>query len=59
VLEKELDDLDGQYSKKSAGYVNNGSFCDDREDRAEVVEKIYNKLVQYSTSPSPTTLSTG
>ena len=52
VLESELDDLDSQYSKKNAGDINNGSYRDDREDRAQLVEKIYHKLGQYSMSPS-------
>src|ERR1700709_880850 len=40
VLEADLDDLDKGYSRKNAGDINNGSFRNDREDRAELVSKI-------------------
>lgn len=49
VLEKDLDDLDCEHSKKSAGDINNGSFRDDCEDRSKVVDSIHTKLAQYST----------
>ncbi|TVY33883.1 hypothetical protein LOCC1_G008063, partial [Lachnellula occidentalis] len=49
VLESDLDDIDTRYSKKNAGDINNGSFRDDREDRAELVQSISQKLAQYNT----------
>lgn len=51
VLEESLEELDRKYSRKAHPDVNNGSFREDEVDRAAVLEKLRQKLVQYSTYP--------
>jgi hypothetical protein len=48
VLETELETLDKQYSRREAEDVNNGTMRDEKHDRAELIEKIYEKLKEYS-----------
>lgn len=48
-LEEELEEIDSEYSRRSAEDLHNGSFRCDREDRTELLEKIALKLSQYST----------
>jgi hypothetical protein len=49
VLEEQLDDLDQHCSRRDVEDLHNGSFRDDREERAALVEMIYEKLTKYST----------
>jgi hypothetical protein len=48
VLEENLERLDKQYSRREAEDVNNGTMRDEVPDRADMVEKIYKKLKEYS-----------
>jgi len=56
LLEEQLEELDSEYSRRSAEDLHNGSFRCDREDRAELLEKIALKLSQYSTTSNPNNL---
>lgn len=47
-LEEKLEELDKKYSRRGAVDVNNGSFRDDEDDRAQVLELLRQKLVVYS-----------
>jgi hypothetical protein len=48
VLEEKLEELDRKYSRKDYPDTNNGSFRDDETDKVAVLEKLREKLVQYS-----------
>jgi hypothetical protein len=52
-LEEELEALDARYSRRDAEDLHNGSFRDNREDRAALVERIAEKLMKYSESAPP------
>lgn len=47
-MEENLERLDKQYSRREAEDVNNGTMRDEVPDRADMVEKIYKKLKEYS-----------
>ena len=53
VLEEKLEALDARYSRCDAEDLHNGSFRDDREDRAALVENIVERLIIYSESAPP------
>lgn len=56
VLEIELRDMDGRYSRRDAGKIHNGSFRDDQEnqeERYELVKKIHAALTHYSSQSTP------
>ena len=53
VLEEELEALDARYSTRDAEDLHNGSFRDDQEDRAALVERIAENLMKYSESAPP------
>jgi hypothetical protein len=48
VLEEKLEELDRKYSRKDYPDTNNWSFRDDETDKVAVLEKLREKLVQYS-----------
>ena len=50
VFEQQLLDLDKGYSDKNGKDMNNGSFRDDMDDRAELLERIREKMQRYSTT---------
>lgn len=47
-LEERLEDLDVIYSSKEAEDLNNGTFRDDLEDRAELLDLLLEKVERYS-----------
>ena len=47
-LEERLEYLDVAYSSKEAQDLNNGTFRDDLEDRAELLDLLLEKVEQYS-----------
>ncbi|KXH61721.1 hypothetical protein CSAL01_07648 [Colletotrichum salicis] len=51
-LEEKLNELDKEYSEKTAEDYNNSTIRGDVEDRSELLEEICNKLPKYSTAPS-------
>lgn len=48
VLEEQLNELDWKYSRKEEEDVNNGTFRDDDDERAELLESLRLKILQYS-----------
>jgi len=50
-LEQSLAHLDGEYSKRSAEPINNGTFRDDTEERAALLDEITCHLGRYSKNP--------
>ncbi|KXH38024.1 hypothetical protein CSIM01_04514 [Colletotrichum simmondsii] len=50
-LEEELDELDKEYSEKTAADYNNSTIRGDVEDRSELLRDICDKLPKYSTVP--------
>lgn len=50
ILEKQLGELDHEWSRRNARDLHNGSFRCDREDRKALLEELAQKLSQYSKS---------
>jgi hypothetical protein len=50
-LEQRLAELDREYSKRSAEPINNGTFRDDIEERAVLLDEITCHLGRYSKNP--------
>ncbi|KAI1350877.1 hypothetical protein F5Y01DRAFT_284593 [Xylaria sp. FL0043] len=48
LLEQKLFDLDKEYSRRSAHPINNGSFRDDIEERAVLLDEIAHHLDRYN-----------
>ncbi|KAI1413602.1 hypothetical protein F5Y13DRAFT_160686 [Hypoxylon sp. FL1857] len=48
VLESELSAIDGEYSRRNAADVNNGTLRHDQQDRTELLNKIRQKLRHYN-----------
>ena len=49
-LEERLDEVDREYSGRESEDVNNGTFRDDLEDRAELLNLLSDKVERYSES---------
>lgn len=50
MLEDELNKMDTYYGDKTTTDTNNGTFRDDIEERAALIEKLEKKLYKYSMS---------
>ena len=54
-LEEQLAEIDDYCARRGMGKVDNGTFRNEpRDHRRKVIEKLQNKLNEYSTHPFPT-----
>jgi hypothetical protein len=51
VLEEELSKLDGNFARREAKDVQNGSFRIEQPDREKVMNQLHNALLEYSKCP--------
>ena len=51
-LEERLSEIDHQYSRRESEDVNNGTFRDDLDDRAQLLDLLMDKIERYSKDSS-------